>query len=74
MYQIATPVEEMVAGIISFKDLGSGPYYFSTKDNRNAMKKDSTITRDTLVPFQEQLIKLIQEIANPEIPFTAKDE
>jgi ATP-dependent helicase/nuclease subunit B len=74
MYQITNPVEEMVAGIISFKNLGSGPFYFSTKNNRNAIKKDSTITRDTLAPFQEQLIKLIQEIANPEIPFTAKDE
>jgi hypothetical protein len=63
-----------VAGIKSFKNLGSSPFYFSTKNNRNAIKKDSTITRDTLAPFQEQLIKLIQEIANPEIPFTAKDE
>ena len=74
MYQIINPIEKMSAGIISFKNLGSGPFYFSTKNSRNTSKKDFNITKDTLDLFQEQLVKLIQEIANPEVPFIAKED
>jgi hypothetical protein len=54
--------------------LGSGPFYFSTKNSRNTSKKDFNITKDTLDLFQEQLVKLIQEIANPAVPFIAKED
>ncbi len=64
----------MNAGIISFKNLGSGPFYFSTKNSRNTSNKDFNITKDTLDLFHEQLVKLIQEIANPEVPFIAKED
>jgi hypothetical protein len=74
MYQIINPIEKMSAGIISFKNLGSGPFYFSTKNSRNTSKKDFNITKDTLDLFQEQLVKLIQEIANPAVPFIAKED
>ncbi|WP_297704581.1 PD-(D/E)XK nuclease family protein [uncultured Eudoraea sp.] len=74
MYQNIKPIEKMNAGIISFKNLGSGPFYFSTKKSRNTSNKDFNITKDTLVLFQEQLVKLIQEIANPEVPFMAKED
>jgi len=74
MYQNIKPIEKMNAGIISFKNLGSGPFYFSTKNSRNTSNKDFNITKDTLVLFKEQLVKLIQEIANPEVPFIAKED
>ena len=64
----------MNAGIISFKNMGAGPFYFSTKNNRNTSNKDLNITKETLELFQEQLIKLIQEIADPAIPFIAKED
>ncbi|MGB5227272.1 MAG: PD-(D/E)XK nuclease family protein, partial [Eudoraea sp.] len=74
MYQIINPIEKMNAGIISFKNLGSGPFYFSTKNSRNTSNKDLNITKETLDLFREQLIKLIQEIANPDVPFMAKED
>ena len=74
MYQNINRIEKMNAGIISFKNLSSGPFYFSTKISRNTSNKDFNITKDTLDLFQEQLVKLIQEIANPEIPFIAKED
>ncbi|MGB5429429.1 PD-(D/E)XK nuclease family protein [Eudoraea sp.] len=74
MYQIINPIEKMNAGIISFKNLGSGPFYFSTKNSRNTSNKDFNITKETLDLFREQLIKLIQEIANPDVPFMAKED
>ncbi len=74
MYQNINPIEKMNAGIISFKNLGSGPFYFSTKNSRNTSTKDFNITKDTLDLFQEQLVKLIQEIANPEVPFIARED
>lgn len=74
IYQSINPIEKMNAGIISFKNLSSGPFYFSTKNSRNSSKKDLNITKETLALFQEQLVKLIQEIANPAIPFVAKED
>jgi hypothetical protein len=74
IYQIMNPIEKMHAGIISFKNLSSGPFYFSTKNSRTSRNKDLNITKETLDLFQEQLEKLIQEIANPAIPFIAKEE
>ncbi|NNL03421.1 MAG: PD-(D/E)XK nuclease family protein [Eudoraea sp.] len=74
IYQSINPIDKMNAGIISFKKLSSGPFYFSTKNSRNSSKKDLTITKETLELFQEQLVKLIQEIADPAIPFVAKED
>ena len=74
MYQVINPIEIMNAGIISFKNLRSGPFYFSTKNSRNSSNKDFNITKDTLDLFQEQLVKLIQEIANPAVPFIDKED
>ena len=74
IYQIMNPIEKMNAGIISFKNLSSGPFYFSTKNSRNTSNKDLNITKETHELFQKQLIKLIQEIADPAIPFIAKED
>ena len=74
MYQRVHQAEELKAGIISFKNLNSGPFYFATKSSRNSIKKNFFITEDIMVLFQEQLFKLIQAIANPEIPFIDNEQ
>lgn len=74
MYQRVHQVEDLKAGIISFKNLNSGPFYFATKSSRNSLKKNVFITKDIMALFQEQLFKLIQVIANPEIPFIDNEQ
>jgi len=69
--QIELPIE---AGILSFKNLKSGFLKFSQKDKAGAYaKKNNIITSDTIDNFREQLINLIKEICNPDIPFTEKE-
>ena len=53
------------AGIISFKNMKSGfmPFCFDNNDS---------ITEEILEKYQEQMIVLINEIFNPEIPFEEK--
>lgn len=60
------------AGIISFKNLGSGFLKFGTKTSAYS-KRDYQITEETLETFTIELKKLIMEICNPDIPFTEKD-
>lgn len=79
MYALLLKDEEIFslpleAGIISFKNLGSGFIKFYKKENeeRNA-NKDSLITNEILNTFQQELSKLILEIFNPEINFTEKE-
>ena len=64
------PIE---AGIISFKNLNAGFLKFSKKEKPNSSSKNTLITNETLLEFEEELIKLILEICNPDIPFTEKD-
>ena len=64
------PIE---AGIISFKNLGSGFLKFSKKDSTFSRSKDSLITNETLIAFETELKNLILEICNPEIDFTEKE-
>ena len=68
---ISFPIE---AGIISFKNLNSGFLKFAkkNKDGKGA-QKDTFITNETLENFSTELIKLILEIYNPNIPFTEKE-
>jgi hypothetical protein len=69
--QIQLPIE---AGIISFKNLKSGFLKFSQKDKVGAYaKKNTTISIETIDNFRIQLINLIKEISNPNIPFTEKE-
>ncbi|WP_432412375.1 PD-(D/E)XK nuclease family protein [Rasiella sp. SM2506] len=67
------PFEKAEAGIISFKNMGSGFLKFSTKDADRSRNKDQNITKETLALFSEELKKLILEICNPKIPFTEKE-
>ncbi len=73
MYAKTKPFDPMVAGIISFKNLGSGLQYFATKESRTSRKMNTHITQDTMEAFREQLEKLILEICNPDIPFVEKE-
>ncbi|GAA4268930.1 PD-(D/E)XK nuclease family protein [Hyunsoonleella aestuarii] len=66
---IQLPVE---AGIVSFNNLGSGFLKFGKKESPFSRAKNTLITNDTLLSFENELIKLIKEICNPDIPFTEK--
>lgn len=64
---------ETEVGIISFKNMKSGFMGFNFKDgyDRNAPVKD-TVDADVLEEFKTQMVVLINEILNPEIPFEEK--
>lgn len=61
------------AGIISFKNLREGTMLFGQKTSSHAKIKDHTITMETLGEFEAQLVRLIQEICHPDVPFMEKE-
>ena len=67
------PVNNAEAGIISFKNLGSGFLKFGKKDKPRSRNKTQLITEETLDNFTIELKKLILEICDPNIPFTEKE-
>lgn len=65
LYDDKNPIENIKAGIISFKNLNAGILNFKqTTDD---------INQNTLLEYKNVLYKLIQEIFNPDIPFTEKE-
>ena len=72
MYCHNAPVANLIAGIISFKNLRDGLFTFGTKETKGSRKKNPEIDPETLKLFKEQLQLLLLEIYNPEIPFTEK--
>jgi hypothetical protein len=60
------PIE---AGIISFKNLKSGFLPFSFKNDNEVV---TTINQEILGGFIEQIVILLKEILNPQIPFKEK--
>ncbi len=66
------PINNAEAGIISFKNLGSGFLKFGTKTSAYS-NRDQQISADTLEKFMVELKKLILEICDPNIPFTEKE-
>ena len=68
--KINLPIE---AGIVSFKNLGSGFLKFAKKESTHSRNKDSLITLETLTAFETELKKLIIEICNPNIDFIEKE-
>ncbi|MEH6764343.1 MAG: PD-(D/E)XK nuclease family protein [Aequorivita antarctica] len=60
------------AGIISFKNLGSGFLKFGVKEKSGSRNKSQMITNETLENFTVELKKLILEICDSNIPFTEK--
>ena len=69
MYEEQTNGLEMEAGIISFKNMKGGFLPFGLKQEKEFC---TTITPDTLAHFKTELIILINEILNSEIPFEQK--
>ncbi len=67
------PINNAEAGIISFKNLGSGFLKFGVKEKSGSRNKSQIITTETLENFTIELKKLILEICNPQIPFTEKE-
>ena len=68
--EIQLPIE---AGIISFKKLNDGFLKFAKKESAFSRSKNTLITDDTLIAFENELKKLIIEICNPKIDFTEKE-
>lgn len=62
------------AGIVSFKNMHLGFLKFTKKDRKGkSAKKETLINQDILEAYKEQIVKLIIEICNPEIPFIEKE-
>ena len=66
------PINNAEAGIISFKNLGSGFLKFGTKTSAYS-KREQQIDSETLENFTVELKKLILEICDPSIPFIEKE-
>jgi ATP-dependent helicase/nuclease subunit B len=66
-------VNQVEAGIISFKNLKNGFLKFSAKTEETQGEKLPFVTQETLASFVIELKSLILEICNPEIPFTEKE-
>ncbi len=73
MYDQAQPITTIEAGIFSFKNLKAGLLSFATKEKRMSRNKNLSIDQDTIENFKEQLIALILEICNPELPILEKE-
>jgi len=74
MYNTKNSSQEIESGIVSFKNLQAGLLKFGTKTKKGSRAPSETkITQGTLDDFQKQLIDLILEICNPQIPFTEKE-
>ncbi|KAA3624644.1 MAG: PD-(D/E)XK nuclease family protein [Flavobacterium sp.] len=65
-------ITQSEAGIISFKNLNSGFLKFGTKTSSRSAR-DQVITEATLDTFKTELVMLIREICDPEIPFIEKE-
>ncbi|EAR02920.1 PD-(D/E)XK nuclease family protein [Maribacter sp. HTCC2170] len=73
MFNDKAPLNQLEAGIVSFKNLNAGTLSFATKEKRNSRSKDKTITTETLKTFSTELKRLIIEICDPNIPFVEKE-
>lgn len=73
MYMAKRNINALQAGIISIKKLNDGLFNFATKESKNSRNKNTSITKDTIDRFSQELKKLILEICDPKIPFTEKE-
>ncbi len=73
MLQSKRKLENIQAGIISFKNLKSGFMPFKYADKEKG-KNLTEIDENTLDLFQNELKSLIREIFNPNIPFKEREE
>ena len=63
---------EMETGIISFKNMKAGFMNFCFKDAFDKNSVSEIIDPAMLEEFKTQLILLVKEILNPELPFEEK--
>ncbi|MDV7137768.1 PD-(D/E)XK nuclease family protein [Maribacter sp. TH_r10] len=74
MYTENKPVNQLEAGIISFKNLSAGLLSFGIKESEKSRSKpNKSITQETLSQFSTELKRLILEICNPNVPFNEKE-
>ena len=71
LYVKNNPLQEVEAGIISFKNFNSGFISFATKPKTRF--EPQSITTVVLEQFETQLISLIKELFNPETPLIEKE-
>jgi hypothetical protein len=69
MYEEQTKGQEMEAGIISFKNLKSGFLPFQFKQDKDVI---ATISAEIMENYLEQIVILLQEILNKDVPFEEK--
>lgn len=69
MFEGLTNGLEMEAGIISFKNMKAGFLPFGIKEDKNV---DTVVTKEVLEAFQTEVVTLLMEILNVEIPFEEK--
>jgi ATP-dependent helicase/DNAse subunit B len=69
MYEEQTKGQEMEAGIISFKNLKSGFLPFQFKQDKDVIAK---ISGEIMENYLEQIVILLQEILNKDVPFEEK--
>jgi hypothetical protein len=69
MYEEQTKGQEMEAGIISFKNLKSGFLPFQFKQDKDVI---ATISGEIMENYLEQIVILLQEILNKDVPFEEK--
>jgi ATP-dependent helicase/DNAse subunit B len=69
MYEQQTNGMAMEAGIVSFKNMRAGFLPFGIKEDKNV---DSVINAEVLEAFKTEVVALINEMLNPEIPFEEK--
>ena len=72
MYNSSEGIYDLDAGVISFKNMKQGFISFAIKEKPRSRKRIPGINPEILELFNQQLHLLIQEICNPEIPFTEK--
>lgn len=72
MYDVSNSETGMLAGILSFKNLRSGPFMFGIKEKRGSRMVENTITKEILLSFYNTLKELILELCDPAIAFTER--
>jgi hypothetical protein len=69
MYEKLALGQPMEAGIISFKNLKSGFMPFTFKEGKDI---NTTINKDTMKEYLKQIVVLLLEILDENIPFEEK--
>lgn len=71
MYQksVGSPLSNLYAGVISFKNLNSGVLHFMDK---SSTEKNTVLNQETLNAFEDMLKIVIREILSSEVPFEEK--